>query len=180
MIVAPLLVLKSLHLKLLALMNSWTRCIYILTYLELYRQDIWQALDACIASCLLRGSTVVTSIFALIRFDILFIKTVSKGEIGNFLSSFLVPLLRQAIKSNTEIQKGLYSVARGVAILAGRGCLHFAIKRLMNDAVAAMLTSYLGLLAIAIALMQVFGEELEELVCILFLCRDEVFEGFLF
>jgi hypothetical protein len=65
-----------------------------------------------------------------------------------------------------------------VTVLAGRGTLVLAVECLVNDTVTAMLATYLGLLAISVALMQLFGEELEELVSVLFLGGDQVVEGF--
>ena len=49
----------------------------------------------------------------------------------------------------------------------------------MNDAIATMLAPNLGLLPVSVSLVELLSQELEELVCILLLCSDEVLEGFL-
>lgn len=65
-----------------------------------------------------------------------------------------------------------------MTVLAGRGTLMFAVECLVDDTVTAMLATYLGLPAISVALMQLLGKKLEELVGILLFGGDEVVEGF--
>ena len=57
--------------------------------------------------------------------------------------------------------------------------LQLAVERLVDDAIATVFAAYLGLFAVPIALVQLFGEELEELMRILLLGCDKVLECFL-
>lgn len=49
----------------------------------------------------------------------------------------------------------------------------------MDDAVAAVLASYLGFFAIPVAFMQLLGQKLKEFVSVLLFGCDKILEGFL-
>lgn len=70
-------------------------------------------------------------------------------------------------------------MGHAATILARCDCLHFAVEGLVDDAVACMLTATLGLLPIAVSLVQVFGQKLEEFVGVLFLGRHEILKRLL-
>jgi hypothetical protein len=57
--------------------------------------------------------------------------------------------------------------------------LHLAVESLVNDAVAQMLTAGLRTFAVSISFVQLLGQELKELVGILLLGGNEVFERLL-
>lgn len=61
--------------------------------------------------------------------------------------------------------------------MTSRRGLELAVECLMYDAVTAVLAATLGLLAVAIALVQLLGQELEELMGVLLLVRDEGLKG---
>ena len=61
-----------------------------------------------------------------------------------------------------------------LAILASCCRLHLAIKGLVDDAIAAMLTANFWPLTITITLMKLLCKELEKFVRVLLLGRDEV------
>lgn len=65
------------------------------------------------------------------------------------------------------------------AILASCRGLHFAVERLVHNAITAVFTSALWLLAVAVALMQFFSQKLEELVSVLLFGRHQILKGLL-
>ena len=64
------------------------------------------------------------------------------------------------------------------ALLACCCRLHFAVKSLVDYTVTAVLNTKLWLFTIAILLVQLLGEKLEELVRILLFCRYKILERF--
>ena len=85
----------------------------------------------------------------------------------------------EVFQGEGEVEEGLDLVGDAAAVLAGGGGLQLAVEGLVDDAVARVLAAALGLLAVAVALVEFLGQELEELVRVLLLGRDEVLEGLL-
>ncbi len=61
--------------------------------------------------------------------------------------------MAEVLQRQTQVQEALDLVRHAVAILACRGALQLAIVDLMDDAVAAVLATDLGLLAVTVALV---------------------------
>lgn len=71
-------------------------------------------------------------------------------------------------------------MGHAAAVLAGCDCLHFAVKRLVDDAVTRMLATTLRLLPIAVPFVKFLGQKLEKFMGILLLGRHKIFERLLF
>jgi hypothetical protein len=71
-------------------------------------------------------------------------------------------------------------MGHAAAVLAGCDCLHFAVKCLVDDAVARVLAATLRLLPIAIPLMKFLGQKLEKFMGVLLLGRHEILKRLLF
>ena len=147
-------------------------------YLKLDREDIWQAADRSLTLRLLHGTAVVTAVLALVLLDILLLKTLLERERAG-LSGALLLALGEVLERQGEVEEALHLRCHALAVLAGRGGLQFAVVGLVDDAVARVLAAYLGAFAVAIALMELLGEELEELVSILLLGCDKILERLL-
>lgn len=65
------------------------------------------------------------------------------------------------------------------ALLTCCSRLHLAVESLVNDAIAQMFTSGLRTFAVPVSFVQLLGQELKELVGILLLGGDKVFERLL-
>jgi len=125
----------------------------------------------------------MTSILALVTFDVLLVQTVLQRHDGCFCSAGLLLLGRS--RSNifqwqTQVQKALNLVRDPLAVLTRRSALEFSIKSLMNDAGAAVLAAYFGFLAVPVALVELFRKKLEKLVRVLLFCGDQILKRLLF
>lgn len=119
-------------------------------------------------------------VLALVRLDVLLLQTLLQRQgRGVLRAALLALLLGQVVERETEVEEALDLVGDTAAVLAGSGALQLSVEDLVDDAVAAVLAADLGLLAVAVALVQLLGEELEELVRVLLLGRDEVLERLL-
>lgn len=131
---------------------------------------------------LLRAIAIIAAVLALIRLDVLLLQAVLQcqrrplRDAGS--AALFAALLGQVLEANTEVEKRLDLVGDAVAVLARGGRLQLAVVGLVDDAVAAVLAANLGLLTVTIALVQLLGEELEELVRVLLLGSNKVLEGF--
>lgn len=149
------------------------------TYLQLNRQHIRQPLDTRLSPRLLRRITSITPILALIKLDILLIQALLQRHRPLAPQQLLPSLfLRQILQRQTQVQKALYLVRHSLTILARCLRLQFTIKSLVDDAVTAVLTPNLWFLPVTVPLVQLLGQELEKLVRVLLLGRDEIFKGF--
>jgi len=74
-------------------------------YLQLYRQDIGEALDVGVTPCLLCRIAVVAAILAPVRFDVLLVQTVVEAEGCRWLAGLFVALLGQAVEPQAQVQK---------------------------------------------------------------------------
>ena len=145
------------------------------TNLEMNRENIREAFYARVSPSLLGRLAPLATVLALVRLDVLPIQALAERQ-GLRIP---LPLGRRRLQPETQVEEGLDGVRGAVALLADGGGEYLAVEDLVDDALAAVLAARLGAPAVAVALVELFGEELEELVGVLLLCGDEVLKGLL-
>lgn len=146
------------------------------TDLKLDAEHIRQALDAQGFLCF-RGLAAMARVLAPLRLGILLIETPLEAQGRRSLEMLL---LRDAIQTQAEVEEWLDRHVDIPAILACDGALRLAVEGLMHDALATRFVvcfCTLHALAVfgcqqppaAIDLVQLFRQELKELVCVLLL-----------
>lgn len=148
-------------------------------YLQLNGQHIRQFFDAGMPLGLLRSLAIVAPVLAFVRLDILLLEAFLESQ-RCLLTRFLAPFLCQIFEADTQVKKGLHLMCLTIAILASCCGLELTVVRLMYDAIATMLTATLRPFAVTIALVQLLGQKLEELVGVLLFCGDQVVERLVF
>lgn len=118
----------------------------------------------------------MTPIFTLVRLYIFLVQAVFQRQTR---MRRLLTFQRQVLEAQAQVQERLHRVRRTLAALTRRRRLHLAVEGLVHDAVAAVLRADLRPLAVPVPLVQLLGQELEELVRVLLLGGHQVLEGLL-